>query len=101
MSGAPMLKKLLEAENSSRCLLEEAEEAAAKRVREALYVLQEEFQNSRDRRLREIAIEEKKYFHELEDWQKSRMTAFEEELKNVELSTSAAGLELRKIIGLL
>ena len=100
MSDTTMLKKLLEAENSSRSLVREAEEAAARRVHDALSALQEDFRRRRGEKLGEIAAEEEVFLRELEEEQKSRMTAFEENLKTVELSFAAAEHEIRKILGL-
>ena len=101
MSDATMLKKLLEAENSSRGLIREAEEAAARRVHDALFAFQEDFRTRREQKIREIAAEEEKYAGELEELQKSRMAAFEEGLKNRDISFAAANREVRKILGIL
>ena len=100
MSDAAMLRKLLEAENSSRSLIKEAEEAAGKRVHEETSRLQEEFRVRREEKLREIAAEEEKFFSELEERQRTRMAAFEEDLKTVEVSFADADTELKRILGL-
>ena len=100
MSDTGILKKLLEAENSSRSLLREAEDAAAKRVHEALFVLQDDFRTRREERLREITAEEESFLRELEEQQKARMAGFEENLKTVEVSFAAAERELKEILGL-
>ena len=100
MSDAAMLSRLLEAENSSRGLLKQAEEAAARRVHEASVALQEESRARREAKLREIAAEEESFLHALEEEGKSRIAAFAESLDAVKVSYDAAGRELRKILGL-
>ena len=100
MSDTTILKKLLEAENSSRALLREAEEAVIARVHEARAALQEGFRGLRGEKLGEIAAEEEVFLRELEEERESRMAAFEERLRAVEPSFAAAERELKAILGL-
>ncbi|MDR1931423.1 MAG: hypothetical protein LBQ57_01245, partial [Spirochaetales bacterium] len=61
MSDANLLKKLLEAENSGRELVREAQDMADKRVHDVLNSLQDDFRSAREARLKEIAGEERAF----------------------------------------
>jgi len=100
VSDAALLKELLKAESSSRDLLKDAEESAAKRVHDALLNLQEDFRKQRGERLSEIAAEEENFLGGLRQQQHISMTAFEENLKTTELSSVVAFDVLKTILGL-
>jgi vacuolar-type H+-ATPase subunit H len=100
MNDADMLKKILEAENSGRELVREAQEKADGNVHEVLISLQDDFRSSREARLRQISEEAEAYTLELENTQKERLAEFEQSLQKEKISFQDAGNELNKILSL-
>jgi hypothetical protein len=100
MSDANLLKRILEAENSGRELVREAQEKSGARVHGVLTSLQDDFRSTREARLRQISEELEAYARELEDSQKKRLAEFEQALRQKTISFQDAACELRKILSL-
>jgi vacuolar-type H+-ATPase subunit H len=100
MSDVNLLKKLLEAENSGRELVREAQDKADRRVHDVLNSLQDDFRRAREARLKEITEEAQSFTQTLAEEQKKRLSAFEEALRGERISSEDAGRELRKILSL-
>ncbi|MDR1315357.1 MAG: hypothetical protein LBK13_00670 [Spirochaetales bacterium] len=98
MSDENILKKILEAENSGRELVREAQEKADKRVREVLAALQEDFHVAREERFRQLLEESRTRCGELQRLQDEKLAGFERNLREHAVSSGDAAREVRKIL---
>ncbi|MDR1624944.1 MAG: hypothetical protein LBT33_00250 [Spirochaetia bacterium] len=98
MSDADMLKRILEAENSGRELVREAQEKAEARVHEASAALQDDFRAAREGRLRQILEEARDRGRELQELQDRRLAGFERALREQTVSFDDGARVVRQIL---
>jgi vacuolar-type H+-ATPase subunit H len=101
MSDGNMLKRILEAENSGRELVREAQEKADARVRDVLAALQEDFRAAREGRLRQILERAREQDAGLRKLQTQRLAGFERNLREQSVSFEDAAREARRILAAL
>jgi vacuolar-type H+-ATPase subunit H len=98
MTDTDLLKKLLSAEGSGRELVREAEDAAAKRLRETLVSLENDFRSAREACVTEFSRTFSDFSAGLENEQTRKLEVFEEALRKEQIFSEDAARALRKIL---